>query len=161
MVPVVACFNPKHSRGPDGLISSRWIHKYICCRLGESIDQWEGANTGDMLLVIYFMISSCKVLAAFHSSCFINLSSHIFCFLVSIRPFIYCIDQTIFTWKSRIVADASICVLVSVSPPHVLVVFCTSPATYWGLQQAKIAIAPPPAFTNFIIILSLLNHPAM
>ena len=157
MVPVVACFNPKHWRGPAGLISSpRLIHKYICCRLGESIDQWEGETIGDMLLVIQFMIFSCKVLAPFHSSCFSNLSTHIFCCHVSIRPFIYCTDQAIFTWKSRFVVDASNFVLVAVYPPNVLVVFCTSPAIYWERQQATIANAPlsqrPPYFF-------ILNYP--
>lgn len=158
MVPVVACFNPKHWRGPAGLISSpRLIHKYICCRLGESIDQWEGETIGDMLLVIQFMIFNFKVLAPFHSSCFINLSTHIFCCLVSIQPFIYCTDQAIFTWKSRFVADASNFVLVAAYPPHILVVFCTSPATYWELQQATIANT---SFPIVLLILSLLNYPA-
>lgn len=89
MVLAVACFKPKHCRGPDGLISSpRLIHKYIlvCCRLGESIDQWEGETTGDMLLVIQFRIFSCKVLAPFHSSCFINLSTYIFVALFLYDP---------------------------------------------------------------------------
>lgn len=88
---IVGCFSPKHSRGPDRLISSRWIHKYICSRLGESIDQWEGANVGGMLLVMHFMIPSSKILAPFHSSCFINLSSYIF-FLCLFTDTMYCTD---------------------------------------------------------------------
>jgi len=59
--------------------------------------------------------------------------------------------------KSRFFADASNFVLVAVYTPHVLAVFCTSPATYWELQQGRIANAP---FPNFLLILSLLNHPA-